>query len=154
MVSYPSIISDNLNKWLDYLESKSSSTWKIRNWLCRKSDWIWDHAPSFKEHWLSITSGSSKNGLLHEERRVKSQLWQLGGHSKDPVLQYPKEVTRAVPTALTRVRGESGAPGKTELIRDVPGQAGKLSQQVRIRPSDGNQDQPLQWSPASLWWEG
>lgn len=62
--------------------------------------------------------------------------------SECPVLQYPAKVSRAGPLALTRVRGESRAPGKTEVMRGVPGQAGKSGQQVRIRSGGSTQDQP------------
>lgn len=83
---------------------------------------------------------SMRKGKLGAECDSKVRSGDLT--SKGLVLQYPNKVSRAGPVALTRGRGESRAPGKTEVIRDVPGQAGKSSQQVKIRSSDGNQDQP------------
>ena len=96
---------------------------------------------------------SMRKGKLGAKRDSKVDSSDLT--SKGPVLQYPNKVSRAGLVELTRVRGESRAPEKTEVMRDVPGQAGKSSQQVRIRSSDSNQDQPHCSDPqASLWITG
>jgi len=90
---------------------------------------------------------STGKGKLGAERDSKVDLT-----SKALVLQYPHEVSRAGPVALTSIREMSRAPRRSEVIRDVPGQAGKSSQQVRIRSSDGKQDQPHCSDPQASQW--